>query len=221
MEASLELAKIHGAYETFQGSPLSEGLFQFDLNSYDNDLLMYKDEWRLLRNEIKEHGVRNSLLVAPMPTASTSQIMGNNECIEPYTSNVYVRRTLAGEFIVINKHLVKMLKDNNMWSKDQKDQLIRTKGVYTGRNREIFRTVWEISQKELIEQASDRQNFICQSQSLNLFMTKPDVRKLTSMHFYAHSKGLKTGMYYLRTQPASDPIQFTCSARKECEMCSG
>ena len=220
METSLALAKKHGAYPTFEGSPLSEGRFQFDLNKYDTDRLMYKSEWELLRNEIKVHGVRNSLLLAPMPTASTSQIMGNNECIEPYTSNVYLRRTLAGEFVVINRHLVSKLKREGKWSSKVKEQLIRNDGVYHGPDEDLFKTVWEISQRALIDQAADRQNFICQSQSLNLFVARPDIRKLSSMHFYAHSKGLKTGMYYLRTKPASDPIKITIE-EEECEMCSG
>lgn len=220
MEASLDLAKTHGPYETFAGSPLSEGLFQFDLKNYDNDKLMYKKEWEILRNDIKKNGVRNSLLIAPMPTASTSQIMGNNECIEPYTSNVYLRRTLAGEFVVINKHLVNQLKKDNMWNREAKNNLIKSKGVYEGPNKDLYKTVWEISQKSIIDQAADRQNFVCQSQSMNLFIAKPDIRKLSSMHFYGHSKGLKTGMYYLRTKPAADPIQFTVE-KEECDMCSG
>ena len=222
MEMSIHLAKSLGPYSSFEGSPLSEGMFQFDLNNYDNDKLYYKEEWTRLRNEVKIHGARNSLLLAPMPTASTSQIMGNNECIEPYTSNVYLRRTLAGEFVVINKHLVNYLKENNLWNKDQKNKLIKNRGVYEGPNKDIFKTVWEISQKSIIDQAADRQNFICQSQSLNLFIAKPDIRKLTSMHFYAFEKGLKTGMYYLRTQPAADPIQFTVESQAQvCESCSG
>ena len=225
MESSLALAKQYGPYESFHGSPLSEGMFQFNLSENKNIDLYYKEEFTKLRNEIKIHGVRNSLLVAPMPTASTSQIMGNNECIEPYTSNLYLRRTMAGEFVVINKHLVKDLLSLNLWSKQLKDSIIQHNGSIQNipqipdNLKSLYKTAWEISQKVLIDQASDRQNFICQSQSMNLFIGKPDMSKLSSMHFYAWTKGLKTGMYYLRTQPAANPIQFTIDP--VCESCSG
>jgi len=226
MEKSLELSKSLNPYETFEGSPLSEGLFQFDLAGLNQSELFYQSEWQNLRNEIKKNGVRNSLLIAPMPTASTSQIMGNNECIEPYTSNIYLRRTMAGEFVVINKHLINDLIKLNLWSVQMKDRIIQHNGSVQNIQsipdnlKNLYKTAWEISQKVLIDQSADRQNFICQSQSLNLFIAKPSIQKLTSMHFYGWSKGLKTGMYYLRTQPASNPIQFTI-APEVCESCSG
>jgi ribonucleoside-diphosphate reductase alpha subunit len=213
VEESINLAKSEGEYETYGGSPMSEGKLQFDLNGYDKGKLKYKEEWEGIREEIKRHGVRNSLLIAPMPTASTSQIMGNNECIEPYTSNIYVRRTIAGEFTVINKHLMKKQKEQGKWDPNE---LIKNRGET---NDELFKTVWQISQKAIIDQAADRQNFICQSQSMNLFLERPSIRKITSMHFYAWESGLKTGMYYLRTKPASEPIQYT--VQESCEMCSG
>ena len=225
MEQSLELAKALNPYETFEGSPLSKGLFQFDLAGLNQSELFYQSEWQNLRNEIKEHGTRNSLLIAPMPTASTSQIMGNNECIEPYTSNIYLRRTMAGEFVVINKHLIDDLLELNLWTLQMKDAIIQHNGSVQNipsipdNLKALYKTAWEISQKVLIDQSADRQKFICQSQSLNLFVGKPTIQKLTSMHFYGWSKGLKTGMYYLRTQPAANPIQYTIDP--VCESCSG
>lgn len=228
MEKSLELSKSLGPYETYKGSPISEGMFQFDLAGLPPEELYYQQEWQHLRNEIKEHGVRNSLLIAPMPTASTSQIMGNNECIEPYTSNIYLRRTMAGEFVVINKHLIKDLQNLSLWTPQMKDTIIQQNGSVQNipsipdNLKTLYKTAWEISQKVLIDQSADRQNFICQSQSLNLFIGKPTIQKLTSMHFYGWSKGLKTGMYYLRTQPAANPIQFTITPDNQvCESCSG
>jgi ribonucleotide reductase alpha subunit len=170
-----------------------------------------------------EHGVRNSLLVAPMPTASTSQILGNNECFEPYTTNIYLRRTLAGEFVVINKHLVKALKDLGMWNKHVKDGIIRSGGSVQGFEdlgpeiKAVFKTVWEISQKCIIDMAADRGAFVDQSQSMNLFLESPTMSKISSMHMYAWQKGLKTGMYYLRSKAKSRPIQFTL---EPCETCS-
>jgi ribonucleoside-diphosphate reductase alpha chain len=172
-------------------------------------------EWDVLREEIKEHGVRNSLLVAPMPTASTSQILGNNECFEPYTSNIYSRRTLSGEFPVVNKHLLKDLVKLGLWNDSMKNRLIAANGSILdfpevpNNIKELYRTVWEIKQKDILDMAADRGAFIDQSQSLNIFIDSPNFAKLTSMHFYAWKKGLKTGMYYLRTKAARDAIQFT------------
>ena len=226
MEKSLDLSKSLGPYNSFTGSPISEGMFQFDLADLNQSELFYQSEWRNLRNEIKKYGVRNSLLIAPMPTASTSQIMGNNECIEPYTSNIYLRRTMAGEFVVINKHLIKDLMKLNLWTTQMKDRIIQHNGSVQNIQsipddfKKLYKTAWEISQKVLIDQSADRQMFICQSQSLNLFIGKPTIQKLTSMHFYGWSKGLKTGMYYLRTQPAAIPIQFSIDPIT-CESCSG
>lgn len=212
MSASKDLAKEQGAYETFNGSPLSKGLFQFDLwGVKPSD----RHDWETLREEVKQYGVRNSLLVAPMPTASTSQILGNNECFEPYTSNIYTRRVLSGEFIIVNKHLLKDLVNLGLWNNTMKDSIITANGSVQHIEeipagiRELYKTVWEIKQRNLIDMAADRGAFICQSQSLNLFVDNPNTAKLTSMHFYAWKKGLKTGMYYLRTQAASKAVQFT------------
>ena len=212
MEASMELAKEDGAYETYPGSPLSEGKFQFDLwNVTPTD----RWNWEGLRKQVLEHGVRNSLLLAPMPTASTSQILGNNECFEPYTSNVYNRRVLSGEFVVVNKHLLKDLVELGLWNDAMKNRLIAANGSVQNINeipqelKEIYKTVWEIKQRSIIDLASDRGAYICQSQSLNLFVDSPNFAKLTSMHFHAWRKGLKTGMYYLRTKAAADAIKFT------------
>ncbi len=212
MTASKDLAKEQGAYETFRGSPLSKGLFQFDLwGVKPSD----RHDWENLREEVKQFGVRNSLLVAPMPTASTSQVLGNNECFEPYTSNIYTRRVLSGEFIIVNKHLLKDLINLGLWNNTMKDNIIRANGSVQHIEeipkeiRELYKTVWEIKQRNLIDMAADRGAFICQSQSLNLFVDNPNLAKLTSMHFYAWKKGLKTGMYYLRTQAATKAVQFT------------
>lgn len=212
MEASMELAKENGAYETFKGSPLSEGKFQFDLwNVTPTD----RWDWEQLRKDVVQFGVRNSLLLAPMPTASTSQILGNNECFEPYTSNVYNRRVLSGEFAVVNKHLLKDLIGLGLWNDNLKNRLIAENGSVQNiaevpqEMKEIYKTVWEIKQRSIIDMAADRGAYICQSQSLNLFVDQPNFAKLTSMHFHAWRKGLKTGMYYLRTKAAADAIKFT------------
>lgn len=212
MTASKDLAIAQGAYETFPGSPLSKGRFQFDLwNVQPSD----RYDWESLRAEVMTHGVRNSLLVAPMPTASTSQILGNNECFEPYTSNIYTRRVLSGEFIIVNKHLLKDLAELGLWNNTIKNSIIKANGSIQHINeipaniKELYKTVWEIKQRNLIDMAADRGAYICQSQSLNLFVDSPTMSKLTSMHFYAWKKGLKTGMYYLRSQAASQAVQFT------------
>lgn len=212
LEASMELAKRDGSYETYGGSPLSEGIFQFDLwGITPSD----RWDWSTLKTKILTHGVRNSLLLAPMPTASTSQILGNNECFEPYTSNIYNRRVLSGEFVVVNKHLLQDLIQHKLWNPTLKNQLIAANGSIQQiagipqELKDLYKTAWEIKQKNLIDMAADRGAFICQSQSLNLFLAEPTPSKLTSMHFYAWKKGLKTGMYYLRTRPAVDAIKFT------------
>ncbi|MCW5910193.1 MAG: ribonucleoside-diphosphate reductase subunit alpha [Cyclobacteriaceae bacterium] len=213
MEASMELSKQHGPYETFKGSPVSKGIFQFDMWGVTPSSARW--DWESLKKEVKQHGVRNSLLLAPMPTASTSQILGNNECFEPYTSNIYTRRTLSGEFIVANKHLMKDLISLNLWTENMRQKLIATNGsvqpiAEIPQNiKDIYKTVWEISQKAIIDMSADRGAYICQSQSLNIHLTDPNFGKLTSMHFYAWKKGLKTGMYYLRTTAAADAIKFT------------
>ena len=210
--ASKDMAKEEGKYETFEGSPASEGKLQFDLwGVKPSD----RWEWDILKDEIKEHGMRNSLLMAPMPTASTAQILGNNECFEPYTSNIYTRRTLSGEFIVVNKHLLRDLTKLGLWDDDMKNRLIAANGSIQNipeipeNLKVLYRTAWEISQKSILEMAADRGAYICQSQSLNIFMENVNNSKLTSMHFYAWKKGLKTGMYYLRTKAATDAIKFT------------
>ena len=215
MVASCDIAKVEGAYETFKGSPLSEGKFQFDLW---NVAPSERYDWDALRTEVMEHGVRNSLLLAPMPTASTSQILGNNECFEPYTSNIYNRRVLSGEFAVVNKHLLKDLGKLGLWNDGMKQRVIAANGSVQNIEeipadlKEIYKTVWEIKQKNLIDMSADRGAFICQSQSLNLFVEQPNFAKLSSMHFYTWKKGLKTGMYYLRTKAAADAIKFTVDA---------
>ena len=212
LTASKDQAKEEGHYESFPGSPASEGILQHDMwNVTPSD----RWEWDLLKEEIKEHGLRNSLLLAPMPTASTAQILGNNECFEPYTSNIYTRRTLSGEFIVVNKHLLRDLNKLGLWNEEMKNKLIAANGSVQHIDevpenlKELYRTAWEISQKSILEMAADRGAFIDQSQSLNVFMENADFSKLTSMHFYGWKKGLKTGMYYLRTKAASDAIKFT------------
>ena len=221
MEASMEEAKKHGPYETFKGSPVSKGIFQFDMWGVTPSSGRWN--WEKLKQEVKQYGVRNSLLVAPMPTASTSQILGNNECFEPYTSNIYTRRTLSGEFIVANKHLMKDLIAAGLWSETMRQKLINTNGSVQSipeipqNLKDIYKTVWEISQKAIIDMSADRGAYICQSQSLNIHLTDPNFGKLTSMHFYAWKRGLKTGMYYLRSTAAADAIKFTLdkSALKE------
>lgn len=212
MTASKDLAKVDGPYETFEGSPTSKGVFQFDMwGVTPTD----RWEWDLLKEEVKEHGVRNSLLLAPMPTASTAQILGNNECFEPYTSNVYTRRVLSGEFIVVNKHLLRDLVKEGLWNGEMRQRIMAANGSVQGiqevpqRLKDLYKTAWEISQKAIIDQAADRGAYICQSQSLNIFMENANFGKLTSMHFYGWEKGLKTGMYYLRTKAATDAIKFT------------
>jgi ribonucleoside-diphosphate reductase alpha chain len=212
MTASKDLAKENGPYETYEGSPISKGIFQFNMWGVSPST---RWEWDILREEIKKYGVRNSLLLAPMPTASTSQILGNNECFEPYTSNIYTRRVLSGEFVVVNKHLLKDLVKLGLWNDNLKNKIIAANGsvqeiAEIPQNvKDLYRTVWEIPQRALIDMAADRGAFICQSQSLNLFVPSPNFGKLTSMHFYAWEKGLKTGMYYLRTKAAADAIKFT------------
>jgi ribonucleoside-diphosphate reductase alpha chain len=246
MTASKDLAIKDGAYETFQGSPLSEGRFQFDMWNVKPSGMW---DWDSLRKEVMEHGVRNSLLLAPMPTASTSQILGNNECFEPYTSNIYSRRVLSGEYVIVNKHLLKDLIDRGLWNEGMKYKLIAKNGSVQEIPevpqdlKEIYKTAWEISQKSIIEMSADRGAFICQSQSLNIFMENATHKKLSSMHFYAWKAGLKTGTYYLRTKAARDAIKFTVDSQylkgeeideqkvaaaacsldnpEGCEMCSG
>jgi ribonucleoside-diphosphate reductase alpha chain len=209
----MELAKVHGPYETYEGSPASKGIFQFDMWGVTPKSGRW--QWDNLKEQVVKHGVRNSLLVAPMPTASTSQILGNNECFEPYTSNIYTRRTLSGEFIIANKHLMKDLISLGLWNDNMKNRLIAANGSVqklpdVPQNiKDLYKTVWEISQKIIIDMAADRGAYICQSQSMNVFMQDPNFGKLTSMHFYAWKKGLKTGMYYLRSQAATAAIQFT------------
>ena len=210
--ASKDLAKEDGPYETFKGSPASKGILQYDMwDVTPSD----RWEWDVLKDEIKKHGMRNSLLLAPMPTASTAQILGNNECFEPYTSNIYTRRVLSGEFIVVNKHLLRDLVKLDLWDDDMKNRLIAANGSIQNIDevpdniKLIYRTAWEISQRSILDMAADRGAFICQSQSLNIFMENVTNSKLTSMHFHAWKKGLKTGMYYLRTKAAADAIKFT------------
>lgn len=212
LTASKDLAKINGPYSSYEGSPISKGEFQFDMwNVKPTD----RWEWDVLREEILKHGVYNSLLLAPMPTASTSQILGNNECFEPYTSNIYTRRVLSGEFIVVNKHLLRDLVKLNLWNSEIKNKIVAANGSVQEiaeipeQIKEVYKTVWEIKQRAVIDMAADRGAFIDQSQSLNLFIQDPNFAKLSSMHFYAWKKGLKTGMYYLRTKAATDAIKFT------------
>ena len=215
MTASLEEAQKDGPYETYKGSPISKGEFQHNLWGIKDEELSGRWDWAALRKQVKKHGVRNSLLVAPMPTASTSQILGNNECFEPYTSNIYTRRVLSGEFIVVNKHLLEDLVELGLWNEDMKQELMRANGsiqhieAIPGDIKELYRTVWELSMKDIIDMSRHRGYFIDQSQSLNLFMEGATMAKLTSMHFYAWKSGLKTGMYYLRTKSAVDAIKFT------------
>jgi ribonucleoside-diphosphate reductase alpha chain len=204
--------KYCGAYSTFEGSPISQGLFQFDLwNEKPSD----RYDWEKLKNDIKEYGIRNSLLISPMPTASTSQIMGFNESFEPITNNIFQRKTLSGEFIVINKYLIKDLIDMGLWNKEMRDTIILHEGSIQNipsidsNMKELYKTSWEIKQRVIIDMSADRGRYICQTQSLNIFIEEPDFQKLSSMHFYGHSKGLKTGSYYLRTKPKAKTQQFT------------
>ena len=213
--ASAEEAKKDGTYESYKGSPISNGEFQHNLWGIKDEELSGRWDWAALRKTVKKHGVRNSLLVAPMPTASTSQILGNNECFEPYTSNIYTRRVLSGEFIVVNKHLLEDLVERGLWNEDMKQELMRNNGSVQNIDaipddlKELYRTVWEMSMKDIIDMSRHRGYFIDQSQSLNLFMESATMAKLTSMHFYGWKSGLKTGMYYLRTKSAVDAIKFT------------
>ncbi|MCC5945319.1 MAG: ribonucleoside-diphosphate reductase subunit alpha [Bernardetiaceae bacterium] len=209
---SAALAEAEGTYETYKGSPISKGIFQFDMWGITPDSGRWN--WDELRQKVRQVGVRNSLLVAPMPTASTSQILGNNECFEPYTSNIYVRRVLSGEFVVVNKHLLKDLIEAELWNEDMKNRLIAANGSVQEldipqRLKDLYKTSWEISQRSILDMAADRGAYICQSQSLNVHMQNPTFQKLSSMHFHAWRLGLKTGMYYLRTKSAADAIKFT------------
>jgi ribonucleoside-diphosphate reductase alpha chain len=222
--ASMEAAKEDGPYSTFKGSPISKGEFQHNLWGINDEELSGRWDWDKLRKEVKKNGVRNSLLVAPMPTASTSQILGNNECFEPYTSNIYTRRVLSGEFIVVNKHLLEDLVQLGLWNENMKQELMRANGSIQHIEtiphdiRELYKTVWELSMKDIIDMSRQRGYFIDQSQSLNLFMENANYAKLTSMHFYAWKSGLKTGMYYLRTKAAVDAIKFTLDNTKKKEV---
>ena len=223
LTASMEEAQKDGAYKTYKGSPISKGEFQHNLWGVEDSELSGRWDWGNLRKEIKKHGVRNSLLVAPMPTASTSQILGNNECFEPYTSNIYTRRVLSGEFIVVNKHLLEDLVKLGLWTEDLKQELMKANGSVQNIDiipediKELYKTVWELSMKDIIDMSRQRGYFIDQSQSLNLFMEGATTAKLTSMHFYAWKSGLKTGMYYLRTKSAVDAIKFTLDNKKKKE----
>ena len=234
LEESVSIAIEENPYSSFEGSPASKGILQFDMwNVKPSD----RYNWDDLKNKIKKYGLRNSLLVAPMPTASTSQILGNNECFEPFTSNIYVRRTLAGEFIVVNKYLIRELIEYYEWNEDVKNSLIKNNGsIQHLKNlpehiREKYKIVWEIPMKNLIDMSADRGAYICQSQSLNLWMKEPKYDKLTSMHVYSWKKGLKTCIYYLRTKAKAAPQQFTIEPDQKnikyteddevCEMCSG
>jgi len=210
--ASCELAEVEGAYETYEGSPASKGQLQFDLWGVQPS---NRWDWAGLKEKIAQHGMRNSLLVAPMPTASTAQILGNNESTEPFTSNMYNRRVLAGEFTIVNKHLLRELTAKGIWTAEIRNRIIAENGSIQDVPeipqdiKNIYKTVWEIPQKTILDMAAERAPFICQSQSLNIHIADPNSKKLTSMHFYAWQKGLKTGMYYLRTRPKADAIKFT------------
>ena len=224
LNASVEESKKEGPYKTYKGSPISKGEFQHNMWGVEDKELSGRWNWGKLRKDVLKHGVRNSLLVAPMPTASTAQILGNNECFEPYTSNLYTRRVLSGEFIIVNKHLLKDLVDLNLWNEDMKHELMRSNGSIQDIKqipdelKELYKTVWEMSMKDIIDMARHRGYFIDQSQSLNLFMEGATMSKLTSMHFYAWKSGLKTGMYYLRTKSAVDAIQFTLEKKDKAEV---
>jgi ribonucleoside-diphosphate reductase alpha chain len=219
MVASMELAKKEGPYETWKGSPISQGIFQFDM--WNVTPKSGRWNWEQLRKDVVKYGVRNSLLLAPMPTASTSQILGNNECFEPFTSNLYVRRVLSGEFIVVNKYLLKDLVKEGLWNDNMKNELMKHNGSVQriaevpSHLKELYKTAWEIKQKTIVDMAAERGAYICQSQSLNIFMDNANYGKLTSMHFYAWKKGLKTGMYYLRTQAAVDAVKITVAKNAE------
>lgn len=217
LEASCEIAEQDGPYSTYEGCPVSKGILQYDMWGVTPTSLW---DWSQLKEKISKHGIRNSLLLAPMPTASTAQILGNNESFEPYTSNVYNRRVLSGEFQVVNHHLLRDLTECDLWDDDMKNKIIGANGSIQQiesipKNiRDLYKTVWEISNKVLINMAADRGAFIDQSQSFNIHVAEPNYGKLTSIHFYGWKKGLKTGMYYLRTKPAAQAIQFTVDKRK-------
>lgn len=219
--SSMEMAKFKEPYSSFKGSPISQGEFQFNLWGISDDDLSGRWDWKALRKKVMKHGIRNSLLVAPMPTASTSQILGNNEAFEPYTSNIYTRRVLSGEFIIVNKHLLEDLVALDLWNNDMKEEIMRANGSIQHIDcipkelKELYKTVWEMSMKDIIDMSRQRGYFVDQSQSLNLFMQDANYAKLTSMHFYAWKSGLKTGMYYLRTKSAVNAIQFTVSKEKK------
>jgi len=221
MTASMEESKKDGPYKTYKGSPVSKGEFQHNMWGIKDEELSGRWKWGELKKQVKKHGVRNSLLVAPMPTASTSQILGNNECFEPYTSNIYTRRVLSGEFIIVNKHLLEDLVGLGLWTEELKQALMKANGsiqqidIIPNEIKELYKTVWELSMKDIIDMSRHRGYFIDQSQSLNLFMEGATMAKLTSMHFYAWKSGLKTGMYYLRTKSAVDAIKFTLDNKKE------
>jgi len=221
--ASMEMAIEEGPYSSFKGSPISQGEFQYNLWGMKDEELSGRWDWASLRKEVMKNGVRNSLLVAPMPTASTSQILGNNEAFEPYTSNIYTRRVLSGEFIVVNKHLLEDLVNRGLWNEELKQEIMRHNGSVQNIEavpddlKELYKTVWEMSMKDIIDMSRHRGYFIDQSQSLNLFMQDANYSKLTSMHFYAWQSGLKTGMYYLRTKSAVDAIKFTLNNDKKAE----
>jgi len=217
LEASCEIAEVDGPYSTYAGCPVSKGILQYDMwDKTPTDLW----DWAALKAKIAKHGVRNSLLLAPMPTASTAQILGNNESVEPYTSNIYTRRVLSGEFFIVNQHLINDLSELGLWDDIMKNQIIANYGSIQNipgipdKIKAIYKTVWEIKQKTVINMAADRGAFIDQSQSLNIHIAKPNYANITSMHFYGWHKGLKTGMYYLRTKPASNPTQFTVDKTK-------
>ena len=223
VEASMEEAIADGTYQSYEGSPISKGEFQHNLWGVNEDELSGNWDWVKLRNDVLKNGVRNSLLVAPMPTASTSQILGNNECFEPYTSNIYTRRVLSGEFIIVNKHLLEDLVNLGLWNDGLKQEIMRANGsiqdidIIPDDIKELYRTVWELSMKDIIDMSKERGYFIDQSQSLNLFLEGATMAKLTSMHFYAWKSGLKTGMYYLRTKSAVDAIKFTLDTKSTAE----
>ena len=217
LEASCEIAEKEGAYSTYEGSPVSKGQLQYDMWGVTPTGL---HDWAALKARIAKHGVRNSLLMAPMPTASTAQILGNNESVEAYTSNIYTRRVLSGEFQVVNQHLLRDLTELGVWTDDLKNDIVSANGSVQHCSsipdhiKKLYKTVWEISQKNIIKQAADRGAFIDQSQSLNIHIAEPNFGKMSSMHFFGWESGLKTGMYYLRTKPAAQAIQFTVDKSK-------
>ena len=224
VERSCELASEDGPYETYAGSPASEGLLQFDLwGEVGKNSVSSRWDWTALKLKIRQHGLRNSLLVAPMPTASTAQIMGNNEAFEPFTSNMYVRRVLAGEFIFVNRHLVAALENVGLWTSDVRDQILASNGsvqhidCIPNAIKRVFKTAWEMKMRTIIDMAADRGVFVDQSQSLNLFVAAPTHKKLSSMHFHSWKRGLKTGMYYLRTRPATEAVKVTLPVEVEAE----